>query len=137
MFARLLLPLALLLGSSILLSACEPREQFLRLVAQDYRFVPTDIRVLADRPIRLLIVNEGRERHEFTSSLLANAEIQILADPPLTLTRNTGTVSIDPGRSVEIRVQAPAGTYLFHCRIRGHAGMRGTMIVQPHAVETT
>ncbi len=113
------------------------REQFLRLVAQDYRFVPTDIRVLADRPIRLLIVNEGRERHEFTSSLLAKAEVQMLADPPLTLTRNTGTVSIDPGRSVEIRVQAPAGTYLFHCRIRGHAGMRGTMIVQPHVVETT
>ncbi len=113
------------------------REQFLRLAAQDYRFVPTDIHVLADRPIRLLIVNEGRERHEFTSSLLANAEVQILTDPPFTLTRNSGTVSIDPGRSVEIRVQAPAGTYLFHCRIRGHAGMRGTMIVQPHVVETT
>ncbi len=113
------------------------REQFLRLAAQDYRFVPTDIRVLADRPIRLLIVNEGRERHEFTSSLLANAEVQILTDPPFTLTRNSGTVSIDPGRSVEIRVQAPAGTYLFHCQIRGHTGMRGTMIVQPHVVETT
>ncbi len=93
--------------------------------------------MLADRPIHLLIVNEGRERREFTSSLLANAEIQILADPPLTLTRNTGTVSIDPGRSVEIRVQAPASTCLFHCRIRGHAGMRGVMIVQPHVVETT
>ncbi len=51
--------------------------------------------------------------------------------------RNSGTVSIDPGGSVEIRVQAPAGTYLFHRRIRGHAGMRGTMIVQPHVVETT
>ncbi|MFQ5931550.1 MAG: cupredoxin domain-containing protein [Nitrospiraceae bacterium] len=137
MFARLLLPLVLLLGNSILLAACEPREQFLRLAAQDYRSVPTDIRVLADRPIRLLIVNEGRERHEFTSSLLANAEVQMLADPPLTLTRNTGTVSIDPGRSVEIRVQAPAGTYLFHCRVRGHAGMRGTMIVQPRVVEAT
>ncbi len=88
-------------------------EQFLRLAAQDYRFVPTDIRVLANRPIRLLIVNEGRERHGFTSSLLANAEVQMLADPPLTLTRNTGTVSIDPGRSVEIRVQAPAAHTCF------------------------
>ncbi len=75
MVARRLLALVLLLGRSSLLSACEPREQFLRLAAQDYRFVPTDIRVLADRPIRLLIVNEGRERHEFTSSLLANAEV--------------------------------------------------------------
>lgn len=108
--------------AACLVTSCDPREQEARITAQDFRFVPAQVRLAADAPIRLTIVNEGREPHEFASSLLTDAQVVVLSAPQ--------TLRILPGRSVTFMLQAPPGTYLFRCPIRGHAGMNGVMIVE-------
>ena len=105
---------ALVIAAGAALSGCEPREQEIRVAAQDFRFVPSLIRIRANTPVRLTIVNEGREPHEFASRLLQDSE----------------SLRVLPGHSATVVLQATPGTYPFRCRVRGHAGMDGTMIVE-------
>lgn len=109
--------------------ACEPRVQEVRIAAQDFRFIPSEIRLHAADPIRLVIVNEGREPHDFTSPLLFDPRVRNLPDAGPGQPQQSGRFRILPGRSVTVTFQAPPGTYLFRCQIRGHAGMIGTLIV--------
>jgi hypothetical protein len=51
---------------------CDSPEQTVDIVAEDFRFTPAEVRVAAERPIRLRIVNAGREPHEFKSVLLVH-----------------------------------------------------------------
>lgn len=104
------------------LLACERGEQAVRIAAQDFRFSPATIRLRADTPTRLTIVNEGREPHEFDSPLLTDGRVRLLEAPQ--------SFRLLPGHSITIVLQAPSGTYLFRCRVRGHPGMEGTVIVE-------
>lgn len=104
------------------LASCEPREPAVRVGAQDFRFVPSMIRVPAGEPVRLTLVNEGREPHEPAGPLFAAPAVRVLGEG--------GSLRLLPGQSVTIRLEAPPGTYPFRCRIRGHAGMEGTLIVE-------
>lgn len=114
----------------VLLVGCEPGAQEVQITAQDYRFVPTLIRLQADRPLTLSIINAGREPHEFTSRLLTDPDVEILSRRNQRGQPKEEALRVLPGRAVRVTVKAPPGTYLFRCRIRGHAGMRGTMIVE-------
>lgn len=116
--------------TTLVLAACEPGIQDIRIAAQEFRFVPAEIRLDASRPVRLTIANEGRQPHEFTSALLANPKVRILSNVEPAEYRGTDGVTIPPGRSVTVTLQAPPGAYVFHCKIRGHGGMIGTMIVR-------
>jgi len=107
---------------SMALLGCDPPEQEVRLAAQDFRFSPSTIYLHADAPVRLTIVNEGREPHEFASPLLTDARVRGLAAPD--------GFRVPPGRSITVHFQAPPGTYPFRCRVRGHPGMEGTLIVE-------
>ncbi len=80
------------------------------------------IRVHADLPVRLTILNEGREPHEFASPLLTDSRVRLLSVPE--------SFRVPPGRSITVLFQAPPGTYPFKCRVRGHAVMEGTVIVE-------
>lgn len=120
-----LLCLIIVIGMS--LATCEPSMQDIRIAAQDFRFDPSEIRLSAARPVRLRIVNEGREIHEFGSPLLSDPQVHVRIEPPQNLPSN---VRITPGRTATITLQAPPGTYLFRCVIRGHAGMTGTLIIE-------
>lgn len=104
------------------LLACERGEQAVRVAAQDFRFSPATIRLHADASARLTIVNEGREPHEFDSPLLTDARVRLLETPE--------SFRLAPGGSLTIVFQAPPGTYPFRCRVRGHPGMEGTVIVE-------
>lgn len=104
------------------LAACKRGDQAVRVAAQDFRFSPATIRLRADAPARLTIVNEGREPHEFASPLLTDARVRLLEAPE--------NFRLPPGQSLTIVFQAPPGTYPFRCRVRGHPGMEGTVIVE-------
>jgi len=104
------------------LAACERGEQAVRVAAQDFRFSPATIRLHADAPARLTIINEGREPHEFAGPLLTDPRVRLLSVPK--------SFRLPPGRSLTILFQAPPGTYVFRCRVRGHPGMVGTVIVE-------
>ena len=103
-------------------TACDSPEQTIHVMAEEFRFTPAEIRVSAERPIRLRIVNGGRERHEFKSPLLAH---QIGGT-----TATIGSLTVLPNQGAEAVMRAPSGIYLFHCAIPGHAGMSGTIIVE-------
>jgi uncharacterized cupredoxin-like copper-binding protein len=125
---RLVTVLALTL--SILTPACDRDSQTVQITAQDFRFTPREIRLRSIQPIELTMVNEGREVHEFETPLLAHQALRILPpgwpiDQP-----QPGTLRLPPNRRLSLSFLAPPGTYLFHCRIRGHAGMIGMILVE-------
>jgi plastocyanin len=89
---------------------------------QDFRFTPAEVRLSSSKTIRLTIVNEGREPHIFESPLLAHR----LKDPR----EPESGIRITPNQRVDTMIQPVPGTYLFYCKIRGHTGMTGTLIVE-------
>jgi plastocyanin len=101
---------------------CDSPEQTVQIVAEDFRFTPAEVRVAAERPIRLRIVNAGREPHEFKSVLLAH-QTGVTGTPPSSL-------PVLPNHKAETVVRTIPGVYLFYCAIRGHARMGGTIIVE-------
>lgn len=110
------------LGTAIGLASCEPDTQIVRITAQDFRFTPAEVRLTAATPIHLTIVNEGREPHEFESPLLAHR-----------IDGSSGTatsVRVQPNQRIDVTIRTVPGAYIFYCRIRGHAGMSGTIIVE-------
>ena len=58
-------------------AACDSSQQAVHIVAQDFRFTPVEVRLSPGRPIRLILHNEGRERHELKSPLLQQARADI------------------------------------------------------------
>ena len=108
----------ILLGSA----GCDSPEQTVHIVAQDFLFTPTEVHVSAERPIRLRIVNEGREPHEFKSPLLAH-RTDVTNESPTSL-------PVLPNHTAETVIRTIPGVYLFYCAMRGHAGMGGTIIVE-------
>lgn len=106
----------------VLTAACDSSEQTLRIVAQDFLFTPAEVHVSAERPIRLRIINEGREPHEFKSSLLAH-QTGVRGGP-------SSSLPVPPHHTAETVIHTIPGVYIFYCAIRGHAGMSGTIIVE-------
>ena len=102
--------------------AFDSPEQTVRIVAQDFLFTPAEVHVSADRPLRLKIVNEGREPHEFKSLLLAH-QIGVAGG-------TSSSFPVRPNQTAETVIRTTPGLYLFYCAIRGHAGMSGTIIVE-------
>lgn len=111
-----------ILETALTLAGCERDDQSVRITAQDFRFTTAEVRLSAATPIHLTIVNEGRELHEFESPLLAHR---------VDGSSGTGTsVRVPPNQRTDVMIRTIPGTYIFYCRIRGHAGMSGTVIVE-------
>lgn len=110
------------LGVSVALVSCDRDLQSVRITAQDFRFAPATIHLTAASPIHLTIVNEGREPHEFESSILAH-RVEGSGG-------NATSVRVAPNQRTDVMIRTIPGTYIFYCRIRGHANMSGTIIVE-------
>ncbi len=119
-----------LAGLAILVVACDPDVQIVRIAAQDFRFDPAEVRVSAGRPLRLKIVNEGREPHEFAGPILSDLRIRLTTDSASDAVARPDGIRILPGQSLELTLQLPPGAYPFHCRVRGHKGMTGILLVE-------
>lgn len=111
------------------IAGCDGETQSIHIVAQDFRFTPDMIHLASNRPIELTLFNEGRESHEFQSPLLSDRSV-VIESVSLNGERTTAEpLRIAPGKRLSLRFQAPPGTYLFSCKVRGHSGMTGTLIV--------
>lgn len=108
--------------AACLATGCDADVQTLRITAEDFRFTPEEIRAEAVRPVRLILVNQGREPHEFESPMLAHR-----VDEPH---GNVTSVRLEPNQRIDVMIRTIPGTYLYYCRIRGHIGMAGTIIVE-------
>jgi plastocyanin len=107
---------------ALFLTSCDPDVQPLRITMQDFRFTPAEVRLTSSKMIRLTIVNEGRELHIFESPLWAH-RVKAPREPE-------SGIRITPNQRVDAMIQPVPGTYLFYCKIRGHTGMTGTLIVE-------
>jgi len=92
----------------------EPAER-VGVVAREFRFEPQEITVERGEPVTVVLENRG--------SLAHNLAIEAL---------DARTETIQSGDRARLRIEPEqAGTYVFRCRVPGHAeaGMKGTIRV--------
>ena len=84
------------------------------VVSHDIFFDPKEIKIPANTDVTISLPNEGVTLHDFSIDALGIS------------------VSIDPGATEEVVINAPAGTYEYYCNVPGHkaAGMFGTLTVE-------
>ncbi|MEO6577978.1 MAG: cupredoxin domain-containing protein [Candidatus Limnocylindria bacterium] len=92
-----------------------PDARELVVVATDFRFEPTDIRIAVGETVNLVLDNRGRVYHDLT---IADLEFTIVAE---TGARGSGAL-----------VASQPGSYALECSVPGHAeaGMTGTLLVE-------
>ena len=85
--------------------------------AYDIYFDPKDVAIKADSEVTIKVPNHGVTQHTF---IINDHKNDNLPFDPVKLT-------IDPGKTQETKLKAPAGKYYFWCDIPGHeaAGMWG------------
>jgi hypothetical protein len=100
------------------------------ITAEEFRFTPTRIKWSSDHPLRLLIRNQGRERHVFHSPELFGPEAAVTWHQPIVALQEANAIVLEPGQSIELYFALSPGLYPFRCWIKGHTGMEGTILVK-------
>lgn len=116
--------LLILLSFSLGVVACD-QTQSVSITAEDFRFTPQLVTVSSAAPLILTVYNSGREVHEFDSPVLMYA-----ANTSSAGSMKENGIVLEPGKSVQLAMALPPGTYLYICRRKGHASMAGTLIVK-------
>lgn len=87
----------------------------------DIYFGANFITIPADTDVTFVLTNEGAAGHDFSVTDHENKDVKNL----------NINEALDPGKSTQITVNAPEGTYYFYCNVPGHeqAGMWGMLKV--------
>ena len=99
------------------------------ITAEEFRFTPAQIEWPAGHPLRLLIRNQGRERHVFHSPELFGPEAAVTWHQPMVELQEAHAIVLEPGQTVELHIALSPGLYPFRCWIKGHTGMEGAIFV--------
>jgi len=83
------------------------------IIAEEFRFTPTRIEWSAGHPLRLLIRNQGRERHVFHSPELFGPEAAVTWHHSAVALQETNAIVLEPGQSVELSLALSPGLYPF------------------------
>ena len=85
--------------------------------AYDIYFEPKEVKIKADTEVTIKVPNHGVTLHTFIINDHKNENLPF----------EEISLSIDPGKTEETKLKAPAGKYYFWCDIPGHeaAGMWG------------
>lgn len=88
--------------------------QEVTVTMHDIYFDPAEVSIPANTPVKFVLPNQGAAVHDFSIDALGVS------------------VTVNPGETGEVVINAPAGTYDFYCNIPGHkdAGMVGKLTVQ-------
>ena len=132
--------IALMFVFALILAACggaasNVGPQVINVTLQEFGFQPSTITVKVNRPVKIMLKNNGTVVHDFSS-----------ADAIVTLMNSQGAmhdmdnmnlmmhVAVEAGQSGSIEfTPTQAGTYTFWCTVAGHkeAGMVGKLVVTP------
>jgi uncharacterized cupredoxin-like copper-binding protein len=88
----------------------------------DIYFGANLVTIPADTDVKIVLENAGAAQHTFVINDHENKDVKNLEI----------NVAVDPGKTGETTINAPAGTYYFWCDIPGHeaAGMWGILKVE-------
>ncbi|MBI3596260.1 MAG: cupredoxin domain-containing protein [Nitrospirae bacterium] len=105
--------------------------QTVEIKAEEYSFTPRRIQVKSNRPLELVIENEGHEPHQFRSALFKDQMIEVEIGESAVRGRNIEEVDIAAGQTARIKLLSPpAGQFDFQCRIPSHHGMDGMILIE-------
>jgi len=105
--------------------------QTIEIKAEEYSFSPRRIQVKANRPLELVIKNEGHEPHQFRSALFKDRMIEVEINENVVRGRNIEVVDIAAGKMARIKLLSPPeGEFDFQCRIPSHHGMDGMILIE-------
>ena len=123
------------LSLSLLLASCAAppqadwsRAETVTVRMTEYRFAPAQLAFRHGQPYRLVLVNGGREHHEFTApAFLKQATIR----DPSVLVAGGAEVALQPGETKTVELVAPAaGRYPLICADHDTFGMDGAITVE-------
>ena len=115
------------------LGACSSEYQDVTIVVDDFRFLPARVDLRAGQPMHLVVRNQGRETHQFQSTLVAQHRVEVVSDSGEQAGSLEQGVPLAPGQRLELVLTLPPGVYHFRCPIKGHRGMQGTIVVHAPA----
>ena len=110
-------------------SACDNGVFSATITVEEFRFTPHLVKLPAHQVVRLIIRNQGRERHVFQTRILTHQSIRWSEDTLPEQWQAGKGILIKPGQHVEFSLELVPGLYPFWCGIRGHKGMEGTLMV--------
>lgn len=120
----------LLMCLSMIILACQEEIKKISIKADEFRFTPEVVRLRAWESFHLVVINQGREIHQFKSSLLTNRDTRIQWKSEQIIFQDEKGLSLSPGYAIHLVVNPPPGSYGFQCPIQGHRGMQGVFIVE-------
>ena len=126
---RILGFLVLGLWCGLWFSSCDGADTTVNITAEEFRFSPHRLDLPPDRSVRIIVRNQGREPHVFQSPILAHQTVRVLVNSSDGRRPSGEAIPIEPGEQVELFMKLSPGFYRFWCRIRGHAGMEGSLMV--------
>jgi plastocyanin len=106
-------------GGSATAAATQPSQggagQVINLDMEDIKFSTDALSIPANTDVTIHLTNKGATAHDFSIDAL-----------------KISTGDVQPGASVDVKINAPAGTYTYYCNVPGHeaAGMKGTLTVK-------
>ena len=112
------------------LSSCDSGLPSATITAEEFRFTPKLVKLPAGQHVRLIVRNQGRERHVFKSPILAFDDVRVDRNSLGGAWQGGSEISIPPGKRIELSLVMPEGLYPFRCQVRGHKGMEGTLVVE-------
>ena len=109
--------------------AAQTQANTMEIVLANFSFTPSDIRMVAGRPVTLHFVNQGSGGHNFTATeFFAAATMDASTRAKL---GKKGVVELDKGERMDVTLTPKAGSYEVKCGHFLHAGfgMKGTIKV--------
>ena len=124
---RFLAPMVI--GASALAAQAPPSAAVVTVELSSFDYDPETIRLRADQPVTLRLVNRSSGGHNFAAPAFFAAARILPADAGAV--RN-GEVEVPARGAVSIRIQPARGQYRLRCTHRFHTtlGMRGRILVE-------
>ena len=117
----------MLLAGMLAPSARGETRQTVTLVMTEYRFTPAALRLRANRAYRLVLLNRGKELHEFTAPEFLRA---VTVDNPGVLSDEGREIAVSPGERRELLFDThQPGHFPLACADHDWAGMVGTIAI--------
>lgn len=95
--------------------------------------MPSVVRVQKNRPIRLLLVNQGQIAHQFEADYLRREATRLVGETFHVEVNGLDVLRLQPSSWSRIQfTPRRGGRFTFACTIEGHqeAGMKGTLVVR-------